>query len=68
MSELAKIEAPDLPEGVLAVRVGTGANCSSVGSALDVLFYAGALAAMIAVAIAAAMPAKRDDDPRDDQR
>lgn len=27
-----------LPEGVLAVRLGPGANCSSIGSVVDILF------------------------------
>lgn len=54
----------DLPEGVLAVRVGPGANCSSAGSAVDVLFYGSVIVGAIAVALAAAFPPreKRDDD------
>jgi hypothetical protein len=48
--------APELPEGVLAVRVGPGANCSSAGSAIDVLFYGSVLVGAIAVALAAAFP------------
>jgi hypothetical protein len=54
----------DLPEGVLAVRVGPGANCSSAGSAIDVLFYGSVIVGAIAVALAAAFPPrdKRDDD------
>lgn len=45
-----------LPEGVLAVRVGPGANCSSAGSAIDVLFYGSVIVGAIAVALAAAFP------------
>ena len=55
----------ELPEGVLAVRVGPGANCSSAGSAIDILFYGSALVGAIAVALAAAFPPRepaRDDD------
>ncbi|MFT3774844.1 MAG: hypothetical protein QM820_56570 [Minicystis sp.] len=54
----------DLPEGVLAVRVGPGANCSSAGSAIDVLFYGSVIVGAIAVALAAAFPPRerRDDD------
>ena len=56
----------ELPEGVLAVRVGPGANCSSAGSAIDILFYGSALVGAIAVALAAAFPPRepeRDDEP-----
>ena len=49
-------EAPDLPPGVLAIKRGPGANCSSAGSAIDVLFYASALVGAVAVALAAAFP------------
>ncbi len=77
MSEPADIEAlagdepaapamdpPALPEGVLAVRVGPGANCSSAGSTIDILFYGSAIVGAIAVALAAAFPPRqpRDDD------
>lgn len=47
---------PELPEGVLAVRLGPGANCSSAGSAIDVLFYGSVLVGALAVALAAAFP------------
>ena len=53
-------EVPALPEGVLAVRLGPGANCSSVGSAIDVLFYGSVVAGAVAVALAAAFPPKAD--------
>jgi hypothetical protein len=48
--------APELPEGVLAVRVGPGANCSSAGSAIDILFYGSVIVGALAVALAAAFP------------
>lgn len=46
----------ELPEGVLTVRLGPGANCSSAGSAIDVLFYGSAIVGALAVALAAAFP------------
>jgi len=59
----------ELPEGVLAVRVGPGANCSSAGSAIDVLFYGSVIVGAIAVALAAAFPPRpRDDEPEDGER
>ncbi|MBK8252143.1 MAG: hypothetical protein IPK82_05680 [Polyangiaceae bacterium] len=51
----------DLPEGVLAVRMGAGANCSSAGSAIDVLFYTSVIASAIAVALTAAFPPRADE-------
>ena len=48
--------APALPEGVLRVRLGPGANCSSAGSAIDVLFYGSVIVGALAVALAAAFP------------
>ena len=62
---------PVLPPGVLCVRLGPGANCSSAGSAIDVLFYGSVLVGALAVALAAAFPpsdpeptaGKPDDDP-----
>jgi hypothetical protein len=47
---------PSLPPGVLAVRAGPGGNCSSAGSAIDVLFYGSMIAGALAVALAAAFP------------
>ena len=44
-----------LPAGVLAVRAGHGANCSSVGSAIDLLFAGSLGAAAILVAVTAAL-------------
>ena len=57
--------ADALPEGVLAVRMGPGANCSSAGSAIDVLFYGSVLVGAIAVALAAAFPPR--EPPREDE-
>jgi hypothetical protein len=62
-------KAPELPEGVLAVRVGPGANCSSAGSAIDILFYGSVFVGAIAVALAAAFPPREpeEDEPKPPQ-
>jgi hypothetical protein len=60
---MSDAERSDLPEGVLAVRLGPGANCSSAGSAIDVLFYGSVIAGALAVALAAAFPPRPTDDP-----
>jgi hypothetical protein len=53
----------DLPSGVIAVRRGPGANCSSAGSAIDVLFYGSVLVGALAVALAAAFaPRGREEN------
>ena len=56
-----------LPKGVLSVRALPGANCSSVGSVVDMLFVAGVLAAAVTVAVAAlAQPeSETPDEPAD---
>jgi hypothetical protein len=45
-----------LPDGVLAVRAGPGANCSSIGSVIDLLFGTAVAAGVLYAAIAAALP------------
>lgn len=55
MTETAPTDSA-LPPGVLVARVGAGANCSSAGSAIDILFYTSVLAGAIAVALSAAFP------------
>jgi hypothetical protein len=54
--------APELPEGVLAVRTGPGANCSSIGSVVDLLFATVVVAGAVYAAVATALP----DPPRKD--
>jgi hypothetical protein len=44
------------------VRVGPGANCSSAGSAIDILFYGSAIVGALAVALAAAFPPREPED------
>lgn len=51
-----QVETPELPPGVLCARLGPGANCSSAGSAIDVLFYGSVLVGALAVALAAVIP------------
>lgn len=53
---VAAAGADVLPPGVLVARVGAGANCSSAGSAIDILFYTSVIAGAIAVALSAAFP------------
>lgn len=43
------------PEQIRAVRLGHGANCSSVGSVVDTLFVSAAAAGAIFAAICAAL-------------
>jgi len=66
-SEESNFDPPSLPEGVLAVRVGPGANCSSAGSAIDILFYGSVIASALAVALAAALPPKAKKDAAEDK-
>lgn len=47
-------------EDVLVVRRGPGANCSSIGSALDVLFVTATIAGAILAAATAAIAARAE--------
>lgn len=72
MSEPAEAPSPpvdeiDLPEGVLAVRFGPGANCSSAGSAIDILFYGSVLVGALAVALAAAFPPREPVEEEEEE-
>ncbi len=55
--QAARREAADgvRPEHVRAVRLGHGANCSSVGSVIDTLFASAVVGGAIFAAIAAAL-------------
>jgi hypothetical protein len=44
---------------ILAVRVGHGANCSSIGSVVDTLFASAVVGAMVFAAVSAAMKSER---------
>ena len=49
-------EPPELrPEHVRALRLGHGANCSSVGSVIDTLFLGAAIGGAIFAAVCAAL-------------
>lgn len=65
-------ELPRLPAGVLAVRAGHGANCSSVGSLVDVLFLTSVASGALLVAVAAALGERGErgtvDAERDSER
>jgi hypothetical protein len=55
----------ELPPGVLAVRVGPGANCSSIGSVVDILFATAVTAGFVYALVATALPdraTKAEDD------
>ncbi len=56
---------PALPDGVLVVRRGPGANCSSIGSAVEMLFLSATLGTAILAAVAAALDPNDDSDPDD---
>jgi hypothetical protein len=60
------------PRHVRKVRLGHGANCSSVGSVVDTLFVAAAVSGAVLAAVLAAMKAEpvrvvadHEDDDRD---
>ena len=48
-------EARAVTHGVLAIRRGPGANCSSIGSVVDILFGAAVLGGAVYAAIAASL-------------
>lgn len=52
--------------GVLSVRALPGANCSSVGSIIDLLFAAGAVSGMLMVAVTVALSEEPVDVIGDD--
>ena len=64
------------PENVRVVRVGHGANCSSIGSVVDTLFASAVIGGAVLAAVLAAMkrevitvvtpPAQDPPDPGDD--
>ncbi|MDO9016431.1 MAG: hypothetical protein Q8S73_10620 [Deltaproteobacteria bacterium] len=58
-------ESPVADEGVLVVRRGPGANCSSIGSAVEMLFLSATVGTAILAAVAAALDPRDDDEPDD---
>lgn len=57
--------AHDPTDGVLVVRRGPGANCSSIGSAVEMLFLTATAGAALLAAVAASLDPKDDDEPDD---
>lgn len=58
------------PENIRVVRLGHGANCSSVGSVVDTLFVASAVGAALFAAVCAALndrPETKEDAPANDE-
>lgn len=49
-------------DGVLVVRRGPGANCSSIGSAVEMLFLSATAGAALLAAVTAALGPGADDD------
>ena len=70
MSDEHELEESD-DSGVLVIRRGPGANCSSIGSAVEMLFLSATVGAAVLAAVVAAMrprviekvDAHRDDPP-----
>lgn len=52
----------DVSAHILAVRRGPGANCSSIGSAVEMLFLSAAAGVAIVTAVSAALAPSYDDD------
>lgn len=59
--------AKSLPRGVLRVRSGPGANCSSIGSAVDALFVAAVGGSAVFVILSAIAGAKRESGKTRDE-
>ena len=53
--DVAPFDGATLPPGILAIRAGHGANCSSVGSVVDLLFAASVGAGALLVGVTAAL-------------
>lgn len=56
----------ELSRHVLVVRRGTGANCSSIGSAVEMLFLSATAGAAILAAVTAALRPREDEDEDED--
>jgi hypothetical protein len=55
MSDEHRPEHDIVPENVIRVRIGHGANCSSIGSVVDTLFATAAVGAAVFAAVVAAL-------------
>ncbi len=49
---------------ILAVRRGPGANCSSIGSAVEMLFLSASAGSALLVAVSALLEPDEDDAPK----
>lgn len=56
----------DAVRGVLVVRRGHGANCSSIGSAVEMLFLSATAGAAILAAVSAALQPETGEPPPDE--
>ena len=63
MSDEAPREDEDLTRHILVVRRGPGANCSSIGSAVEMLFLSATVGAALLAAVNAALRPQLDDKP-----
>jgi hypothetical protein len=62
------VSAHGPPKGVLAIRQGPGANCSSIGSVIDLVFGAAVLSSVVYAAVVASLadrPVRRVGRGRD---
>lgn len=66
MSDAGEVEREDPTDGVLVVRRGPGANCSSIGSAVEMLFLSATVGTAILAAVAASLDPKDDEEPDED--
>jgi hypothetical protein len=56
-------------DGILVVRRGPGANCSSIGSAVEMLFLSATIGAAVLAAVAAALrPASAEGEKPEGER
>lgn len=60
--------APPSPSQVRALRLGHGANCSSVGSVVDTLFVSAAVGGAVFAAVCAALREEPVREVRDEER
>lgn len=63
MSDEATREDEDLSKHIVVVRRGPGANCSSIGSAVEMLFLSATVGAALLAAVNAALRPQLDDKP-----
>lgn len=62
MTDPATTEDVGDVDGVLVIRRGPGANCSSIGSAVEMLFLSAAVGAAVLAAVVAAIKPRAESD------